>query len=561
MRNRIRMRLRRLKEPRYLLGMMLGLAYFYWVFWRPRGNAGFRQGFASMFGGTAGIELALVTLLFLLAALSWAWPRSTPALPFTRADVQWLFTAPISRRRLVAYRLWRSKIGALVGSLIFTLLFRPSSVAGGWTLFLGMALMMTTVSVHLTGVSLSRDALRTSGLRRLTRRWLPPAVVAAAVLVIGTTVATHWTDLSTLSARGGDLTAELQALSTSGATGVVLWPFHVVARLPLAGSASALLAQLPVALALLGLNYVWVLRADVAFEEASAELADRLDEMRRRGPRASLRPRAAKPPPFALAPTGPVETAILWKNLIRMGRFLSWRLLLRLSPAIVAMAFVLGRAGRSGNAWNGPTILCLVVAGMALLLGPQIVRSDLRHDLTNLDVLKTWPVPGAALVRGEILAPAIVLTVMASLALIVATVLSTGATFAADVADRWSLLAAALMVAPGIVLAELLVQNALAVTFPSWVVVGPRRGGIDIMGQRMLLLAGMLLVLVLAVLPAALVAGAALGIAYLATGTILVVAPGALAGATLLVEVYLATELVGDLLDRTDIAALEAIET
>ena len=49
-------------------------------------------------------------------------------------------------------------------------------------------------------------------------------------------------------------------------------------------------------------------------------------------------------------------------------------------------------------------------AAFAILFGPQMVTGDLRRDLAHMAVIKTWPVRGAALVRGEVAAPAAVLS-------------------------------------------------------------------------------------------------------------------------------------------------------
>src|SRR5687767_11707446 len=190
-----------------------------------------------------------------------------------------------------------------------------------------------------------------------------------------------------------------------------------------------------------------------------------------------------------------------------------------------------------------------------------MTRRDLRQDLNALATLKTWPIRGAGLVRGEIMAPAIVLTTIAWLALIVAAVLSTNTPLAEDFVSRWSLLAGAMFVVPGIVLAQLVAQNGLAVTFPSWVSTDPRPGGVDAMGQGMLVMLAVLLALVVAILPAALVAGIVGGVLYLLLGTIPVVLPAALAGAALLVEAFIGTEFIGAILERSDISAVDARET
>ncbi len=550
MRNRLRVRLRRLREPRYLIASIIGVGYFSFIAF-GRGGRGSRGAMRAISGARSVVELGATTLLFGAAALAWIWPRPKAALPFTRAEVQHLFTAPISRIDLVRYRVLRSQVGTLAASLIMTLLLRPSGGIEAVTMSLGLIVLMATINMHLTAVSLSRAG-------HGARSWVPRMVAAAAVVVVVGTVAMHWTDLTLASARG-DLGAEVNRLSSSGAAGIVLWPFRTMARLPMAGSLRAFLAALPAALALLILNYLWVLRTNAPFEEASAELSEKLDALRKRGP-AALRPvRTSKRTPFTLTPHGRPETAILWKNLISMGRVVSWAVLVRILPMVVLLSMAISR-GR-GNAANVLTGACLVVAAFTLILGPQMARSDLRQDLTALAVLKTWPIRGAALVRGEILAPAIVLTTIVFLALIAAMVASLQAPIHESVATRVDWLIGALLVAPGIVLAQLLTQNGLAVTFPSWVNIGGRPGGVDVIGQRLLVMVAVLLALVAAVLPAAIVAAVGAGILYLLTGTVSFVLAGVLAGGALLVEAFAGSEILGAMLERSDISSIDAPES
>jgi len=553
-RNRLLVRLRRLREPKYLLGTVIGIAYFAMIFRGRGGGPGPGRGLSWALGNARGIvEIGTAVFLFGTAALAWVWPSSKPALPFTLAEVHHLFPAPLSRRNLVRYRVLRSQLGALLASAIMTLVFRPASGVEGLIAFLGLTVLMATVNLHMVGVALSRA----KGGRHY---WIPLiAVVGMTAIVVGTVVV-NWEPLRAIAASGGGLAQEVRRLGTTGAAGVVLWPFRAIARLPLAGSPGAFLAALPWGLLLLALNYIWILRTDTPFEEASAELSEKLDRIRRRGPSALRTVRASKRTPFTLTPHGRPETAILWKNLISMGRVFSWVVLLRILPVFLIIGMALSR-GR-GETANALSFACVFVAGFATILGPQMTRSDLRQDLSALATLKTWPIRGAALVRGEVLAPAMVLTAIIFLALTTAAVLSTNAPFA-DVANRWSLLLAALLISPGIVLTQLLAQNGLAVTFPSWVAIGNKSGpgGVDVVGQRLLVMVADLLALVVAVLPAAIVAGLGAGLLYLLTGTISVVLAGVLAGITLLVESFAGSEVIGAILERSDISVLDAQES
>jgi hypothetical protein len=553
--NRLRVRLRRLKEPRYLIAFLLGAAYFLSIGFGWGRDGGRGGPMSAITRGGEGGQLGVAMMLFMSAAFAWIWPRSgRPALPFSRAEVQHLFTAPFQRRELVRYRVLRSLFGTLAGSAILTLIVRPATAGHALLVFLGLSVLMTTVNLHLTGVSLSRT---TRGLRRR----VPQAVMVGAVAVIGAAVANRWPDL-VAAATSGDIAGAVDRIFSVGAAGAVLWPFRALARLPLAQTPGAFFGALPSALALLALNYIWVTRTDVPFEEGSAELAEKLDAFRRRGPTALRQPRTGRRTPrtpFKLAPHGRPETAILWKNLISIGRFASSAMLVRVAAVTLLLSALLSR-GRAGAA-SGLTAMCLLAAALTMTLGPQMARSDLRQDLTALSLLKTWPMRGAAIVRAEVLAPASVLIAISYLALISAAVLSEGTPLATDLPNRWSWLIAALLVAPGIVLTQLLAQNGLAVTYPSWVALGARTGGVDVVGQRLLIMIVVMLSLVVGLLPAVLVAGVGVGIVYLLTSTVAVAFGGALAGVVLVAEAFAASEVIGAILDRSDISVLDVEET
>lgn len=561
-RNGLRVRLRRLRQPRYLIGLIVGVLYFYFLMFRPsRGRSRSpidRFPAIDRFRGI--VELAGTAMLFLSVALAWIWPgQRRPALAFSRADVHFLFTAPITRRQLVRYKVLRSQVGAVIGSAFMTIFFRPGNLADSWMFFVGLLLVMATLNLHMTAVSLSRSSLGQHGWAGLARQWVPVTLVVTAVAVIGGTLAVNWSHLSSLDP--GAIVREVERLSSTGLAGIVLFPFRALARLPLAEAPADFFRALPVVLLMLAANFVWVERSDAAFEEASAELAEKVAKIRRTAGAPSPRVRTLATP-FTLTPQGPAEMAFLWKNLILVGRYISHRLLIRVLPPLVIVGVMLSSSGR-GRLAETLAIFCLAIGAMAIMLGPQIARNDLRQDLANLAVLKTWPVRGAAMVRGEVLAPTMVVSGIAWTLIIGATFLSTNLKFLVSVSiwSRLSYALAAILLSTGLILVQVVVQNALAVMFPAWVQIGVGRSrGIDVMGQRLLMMAGLMLVLVVAVLPAAL-AGGLVGFAiYSAIGIIPVVVPAAVATAVLVGESLLAIEAIGRVLDRTDPTAVEVTE-
>jgi hypothetical protein len=549
-RNLVRVRLRRLRQPRYLIGLIAGLVYFSFIFLQP-GSRG--SGVLTFIGrNRPGVEIAGAGLLFVLAALAWVLPRSKrPALAFLPAEVQFLFTAPVTRRQLIEYKLLRSQLAGVLGSALMTFFFRPASVEIGWIFFLGMLILTSTLSMHLTGVSLSRESLHKHGAPALARQWAPIALVAGAAIVAAVTAARHWDEVSAIGSPAAAFEV-MERLGGSGPLGVVLWPFRAIVRVPLSSSAGDFLRALPVAIGLLAVNFLWVVRSDAAFEEASVELAGRIARYRERPLAVAYR---ARPVPFVLALSGRPDTAILWKNLILIGRFASWRLLVTVLPLIVFLGVLFGLGTGGEEMADRVAIVCVIFLILTITLGPQMVRNDLRQDLTYLPVLKSWPVPGRAIVRGEVLAPTIVLSSIAGV-LIVAICIWTrtdAAPIFDSIAGRVTAGLAALSVLPGLIGLQVVTQNALAVVFPGWVTIGPAHAaGIDVMGQRLITTMAMLFALPVLALPAAFVAALVAGALYAGTGTVPILGPALAAAAVLIGECWLATTLLGRQFDRTD---------
>jgi hypothetical protein len=134
-RNRIRVRLRRLREPRYLIGALVGIAYLYFsIFARWRGRRG-REGDSrppiEVTTAWQAIGSSLAGLVvFVLALVAWALPGRPGLLEFSRAETVFLFPAPVSRRQLLVHRLVRSQVSSLIASLLMSLFLAPSAGFG-----------------------------------------------------------------------------------------------------------------------------------------------------------------------------------------------------------------------------------------------------------------------------------------------------------------------------------------------------------------------------------------------------------------------------------------------
>lgn len=568
-RNRLRVRLRRLREPRYLFGAIVGVVYFYFTFLaRMRGTRmsgeGRRGGrritpdvALTVVGGTV-TDLVGVGFL-VLAALVWVLPMTGGLLDFSEAEVQFLFTAPVSRRSLIIHRLMRSQLGLLFAALISAVAFPSAAMAGRIRLAIAVWLMLVVMRVYSTGVALSRAKLTTAdaGARKLARA--PLLVVGGALAVVVSAVVRQWR-----AAPVNDVMAAFDLIHRAFAGGlprVLLWPFAAIAKplfVPLYGPFVAAIASV---LGILAGLTLWVLASDEAFQVAADEDTRRRAEKLTR----ERRPVRLRAVGWTLALRGRTEHVFLWKNALQLLRATSGIMLIRyFVPLTVIAATISTLFLRASDARGAAVLLCSVAGAIGMftvILGPQMLRLDLRDDLQHLDLLKTWPVRAASVIRGEMLFPGVVLTGTAWLALGCAGILSAAGFPHLPLGVRVSGAATAFILAPALVFAQLTVHHAAAVLFPAWVPIGNQRPrGLDQVGQRLILLAAILLTLVVMLLPGVIV-GAVLWFAfYRFVGAAIFVVGALICLGIVAIEVLAATEALGPAYEQMDILAVERAE-
>jgi hypothetical protein len=194
---------------------------------------------------------------------------------------------------------------------------------------------------------------------------------------------------------------------------------------------------------------------------------------------------------------------------------------------------------------------------LLILMGSQIFRNDFRQDFNCIDWLRQFPLPGWQIALGELLAPALMLTVIQwllvffLLALSVATELRTPW----DLTQRISLAMCIALLAPAYNLVTLLVPNLATVVFPAWFQSGREGpGGLEVMGQRLLFMFGTLLAVVISLVPAGIAFGVVWFVSQLVMSPWLAAPLGSLAGSlVLLAEAALGIAWLGRLFDKIDI--------
>ena len=197
LRNLVAYRIRRLRQPRYLVGTAVAVVYFYYFFLRRLGMAGSpsldRESLAS-----AGAMLVAATCVLLSAigllriALAWISPADNPGFRFTEAEIAFLFPAPIPRRTLIHFRLVSSQAAILFTSVLMAVVFNRFQSLGGNRAMraVGLWVVFSIFSLHLNGTSLSLSRLREKSAHFLLWRVVAvTAIVLYAVAVLGSAFA------------------------------------------------------------------------------------------------------------------------------------------------------------------------------------------------------------------------------------------------------------------------------------------------------------------------------------------------------------------------------------
>lgn len=520
LRNSLRQRLLRLKNPRYLFGALAGAFYFYLViarhFFRPGAGLGVHRFSVESTGLAELIEPVAAFVLFTVLVLSWIIPSGRAALAFTETEASFLFPAPISRRSLIHFKLFQWQLAILITSLVLSLLSQRWAFLGGsiWTHALGWWLIFSFSNFHIVAASFTSDRLAALGVTPLRRR-----LVIAAVLSVIFFVAIIWIRQHLSGPESEDLANAastlryLDHLLEAPPIGWLLWPFRLVVRPFLAGDPILFLQSLWPVLLLCAAQYIWVIRSEVAFEEGSLALAQRRAERlnaRRQG-KLSSRPASvqARREPFKLNPLGRPALAFLWTNLIAAGpRYYARSWMILAAVMIGAEGWLLSQPHLRPFV-KVVSIAAGSIGAYGLLLGPILIRRGAQRLIQRLDQMKAYPIRGWEVIFGELLSP---ITLLSAAEWILLALVSIAA--GNGVLDKaiTPLLAAsgaaglALLVPPLIGL--MFGINFVGILyFPAWLVSAQPGVGIEKSGQRLIFLVGYLVVLIVCLAPALGLAG------------------------------------------------------
>ena len=569
--NGVLYRLRRLRQPRYLLGAAIGGAYFYFYFGMLIGGANSPFGPAATSGPAFSVELGAAILFVVTLVLSWILPASRAAIAFTEAEIAFLFPAPIRRRTLVIMRLLKSQFALLFFAAFMMLItgrFRLGAEA--WLRVGGWWVILNTLNMHRIGASFALQRLRERGMADWKRR------VALALGIVALAVGVEFArrglppppGLATVRDGPAVIMAYLTQLLHAGPLPYVLAPFKLVVQPNFAHDAATFLRALLPAIGIMVLHFAWVVRADVSFEDASIEAAKKRAAFLAALGRGETGTRKgsgkARTPLFRLRPTGFAPVAFLWRGLLKSGgrRTISrWAFLF---VTLAAGAWLLGQADELSDALLVTAIVigisCYVTLLVSFIMIGQHAASQLRQGIAAMDLLKTYPIPGWQIALGELIGPVTLGTLMQWSALGIGILL-----LRVKGPDLGEMPALVFYAAGGLALflpifnlSCAILPCAAALLFPGWFRPQENAGpGLENTGQRLMLGIGQLLAIVAALLPVAFFGA----LAFFAAGKLTAVmewralAAGGTGILILSMEAALGIAWLGSLYDKFDVSS------
>ena len=508
--NRVQRLVRDGRKPGQLIALVGALAWFGFLLYSRQGApppATAANGFAAS-AGALGLAIMVVG--------SWVLGTGSTLVQLTAAERMLLLPAPMTAAQLVDIKVARLQVEAIGNALFWTLLVGSAGDAAGLVRrFLAFWVVLSTLQLHRAVAARFRNrAVAAAGVRRIV-------AMAGLLLIVLPLILAGGTD-----AGGGSMAAMLE----NPVIQFVLWPFLQVIRPLAVGEASGWWRAMAVAVTILVVHFIL---------------------LRKLGPQRDVQQiietaGVAGAPTWSLAPQGGHAGAFFWKSTVAFFRRTGALVALAISAGILSLPIVLRTINRPDAAQFVGTV-ALVWGGMLLLVGPQLVRNDIRRDQDQLGLLRMLPVRGASILLGGAASAALLLASGVGVLLLTAVAAMPGA-FPGVNSTWWprGLFAAIPLLFP-VALAGVLIQDAALVLLPAWSRLTAKRGSAVAVGSN---LANTLLTTlclgVLLLLPALAVRGL-----LLIDGTGLAAA-GLVAAVVLLAECVLLGRWLGRTMERRD---------
>ena len=350
------------------------------------------------------LPLILLGVLLLLAV-----SMSARILSFRPAEIDLLFAAPFSRRHLLVYKIVDTGLGGVALALfigIWQLHYFPNIAAA----LIGIWLAYTFIQLLLIALILLRKAIADPSASRNVR---VAALVGVTAFVLVTVIGVIKVVGEAASRGTWSLSHLAHAARESTIVSTALVPFDVLTLAMTAEGISDFALWGVVSAGMIALLFALVVRLDAFFLETSLTASRRVSRTLERARSSGLVGKTSSMqlnlPLLRLGGAGPIA----WRqsiNAIRNYRGVLFLLLMAGTPA-AALFLVAPGGGEEGSEFTRvmvPAMMGLLV----LFVVPAALRFDFRADIDMIDTLKSMPVPSRAVVTGQVLTPAVLLTVV-----------------------------------------------------------------------------------------------------------------------------------------------------
>ena len=330
------------------------------------------------------------------------------AVPFTGAEVDFLFPGPFTRRSLLGYKILKTSLGTAFTTLIFSILllrYSNSWIACCVGIWLTVQFMqLFAMAVIMVGQSIGERAYTT------TRRSVLTVAALLAIIAVGPTLIAH------LHSNPLEFLTQVHATIAGK---VLLAPFDIFARTITAATPDLLKWAIPAFLINL-LMLAVVIGLDANYMETAATLSQRRYERRQRARSGGVaRLTDGSGPRFRVIqlPRWGGAGPIAWRQLIGAARSSRALLLLLIVIGFAGGTFILQSRGGSLSSLGK---LLGVVAWMNMVF-ISMLKFDFRDELDRLDLLRSLPIRPIAVAAAEVFTPVLVLTTMQLMLLVAVT--------------------------------------------------------------------------------------------------------------------------------------------
>jgi hypothetical protein len=543
-------KIRRLKQPKYIVPALIGSAYFALVF-GPR----------LLLSGAVNREITSTFIQFIAAglgflyAMNWAFYVPESGLGFSRNEADILFSAPLTTRGLLFYNVMKTMPKTLFTSLIFSVVIRMNvQLPQLHLVFITLFLVFNFLVSHNILGSFLFEKLRVRAYRWSLSGFTSLILILIAFFSVG---------ILAESDLGSGIKQLLIVIPDHETCRILMWPFTLVAH---ALAAESVTSALPAWIFLFIGNGVFFILA-TGFKQINEEKTYR--KIARREKRLARRSRSVRPGKKSVEvkngrhwfpPPGAAMRAIYWKNSVTLLRGPTFKIF---SGVVLAGLIVWGVLlfMNPGAAQLIGSIL-LVFGLIFPFMGPGLFRADFRSELGNLELLKTLPLSSRKLMFSQILIASAV-TAFFQVIFLTVGVFSLYVRGPMQVESPSLLLwlyACVLVVAPVFTLSCVVVENCLIIWLPAWFYFGGRRvKGVAGMGKGMFSLFIRTLCISLIILVPASISVIGGGFLYVIIGVAAIPLAGLVAALLVVAELIVFGGFFASFIDRLEPGSSELV--